>query len=180
MERTPYVRLPIPVSAAQEICVAYGYDQIIILARRVGDEDDAGGEHLTTYGLTDEHSNAAAQIGFHLRSKVMGWHGDVVMSRAMVDVLDERIRQRVAEGYTAEHDDQHVLGEIARAGAAYAIHGGESDEVRDRMRAPPFWWPWSPSFWKPKDRYRDLVRACALLIAELERLNRRAKKGGAS
>ena len=38
----------------------------------------------------------------------------------------------------------------------------------------PFGWPhtWDASWWKPKDRRRDLVRAGALIIAEIERLDR--------
>ena len=38
---------PIPISAARTIAEAYGYDQVVIVARRVGDGAD-GGEHVTT------------------------------------------------------------------------------------------------------------------------------------
>jgi hypothetical protein len=37
---------------------------------------------------------------------------------------------------------------------------------------PPQQWPWLSKWWKPKDRRRDLVRAAALVIAEIERLDR--------
>ena len=37
---------PIPISAAKHIAEKYDYDQVIIIARKVGD----GGEHCTTYG----------------------------------------------------------------------------------------------------------------------------------
>ena len=40
----------IPISAAQRIAVAYGYDQVIIIARKVGADPDPHGEHITTYG----------------------------------------------------------------------------------------------------------------------------------
>ncbi|KII12609.1 hypothetical protein OO25_17170 [Phaeobacter sp. S60] len=61
---------PIPVSAAERIAKSYGYDQVVIIARRVG---DAGGEHVTTYGRTKEHCCVAASIGDFLKFKVMGW-----------------------------------------------------------------------------------------------------------
>jgi hypothetical protein len=32
------------------------------------------------------------------------------------------------------------------------------------------WWPWSFEWWKPKDRIRNLVRAGALIAAEIDRL----------
>jgi hypothetical protein len=37
-------------------------------------------------------------------------------------------------------------------------------------------WPWSVQWWKPKDRRRDLVRAGALIVAEIERLDRAAAR----
>lgn len=40
-------------------------------------------------------------------------------------------------------------------------------------------WPWDREWWKPKDRRRNLVRAAALLIAEIERLDRAEDKEAA-
>jgi hypothetical protein len=93
-----------------------------------------------------------------------------VDSRGAHDVLMERKRQIVAEGWTPAHDDQHSTGEIALAAACYALH-----------RAPVLftatdYWPWDPSWWKPRSRRRDLVRAAALLIAEIDRLDRAEEK----
>lgn len=61
---------PIPVSAAEKIAKAYGYDQVVIVARKVG---VSGGEHVTTYGRNPEHCTVAARIGNFLKFKVMGW-----------------------------------------------------------------------------------------------------------
>jgi len=36
-------------------------------------------------------------------------------------------------------------------------------------------WPWDPKWWKPKDRRRDLVRAAALIIAEIDRHDREVR-----
>lgn len=58
----------IPISVAKKIAEAYGYDQVIIIAREVG-----VGEHCTTYGRDKANCDAAAQIGNFLKYKVMGW-----------------------------------------------------------------------------------------------------------
>lgn len=59
---------PIPIEAAKKVAKAYGYDQVIIVARKVG-----GGEHVTTYGVDEVHCSIAARIGNFLKHKVMGW-----------------------------------------------------------------------------------------------------------
>lgn len=61
---------PIPISAGEHIAKEYGYDQVIIIARKVGDK---GNEHVTTYGRDKANCNAAAIIGDFLKYKVMGW-----------------------------------------------------------------------------------------------------------
>jgi len=60
----------IPVAAARRIAEQYGYGQVVIIARAVG---DAGGEHVTTYGRTKADCAIAAKIGDFLKFKVMMW-----------------------------------------------------------------------------------------------------------
>jgi len=48
----------------------YGYDQVVIVARKVG---DGGGEHVTTYGVDRENCAVAARIGDFLKYEVMNW-----------------------------------------------------------------------------------------------------------
>ena len=60
----------IPIREAKELAHEFGYDQVIIIARKVG---DAGGEHVTTYGKNKEHCSIAAKYGDFLKYKVMGW-----------------------------------------------------------------------------------------------------------
>ena len=67
---------PIPISAAKAIAERYGYDQVIVLGRRVGDAPEPCGEHLTTYGRNRAHCAVAAKIGDFLKFKVMGWTVD--------------------------------------------------------------------------------------------------------
>lgn len=103
-----------------------------------------------------------------------------------MSVLDEigkeRTRQIAVEGWDASHDDlEHTNGELARAAASYAFHAGADDDDRQVNSgfAPPCW-PWS-GFWKPSTRRRDLIKAAALIVAEIERLDRAAlelAKGG--
>lgn len=64
---------PIPIAAAKEIAERYDYDQVVIVARKVGGPKDEHGEHVTTYGRNRAHCHVAAQIGRFLKFKVMGW-----------------------------------------------------------------------------------------------------------
>lgn len=104
-----------------------------------------------------------------------GWFAPEDLSPAFRDVLQERDRQREGEGFSVEHDDAHKNFELAKAGACYAQFATYKDKTRKdalkRLFAPGSW-PWSPEWWKPKDRRRDLVRAAALIIAEIERMDR--------
>lgn len=63
----------IPIKAAQQIAEEYGYDQVIIYARKVGESPDPHGEHLTTYGVNKTHCDVAARIGDYLKYKIFGW-----------------------------------------------------------------------------------------------------------
>jgi acetylornithine/succinyldiaminopimelate/putrescine aminotransferase len=62
----------IPISAAKHIADTYGYDQVVIYARKVGEEPEPHGEHMTTYGTTKVHCSVAARMGDVLK-KFMGW-----------------------------------------------------------------------------------------------------------
>jgi hypothetical protein len=59
---------PIPISAAKLVAEKYGYDQVVIVARKVGD-----GEHCTTYGVDKANCDVAARIGNFFKHKLMGW-----------------------------------------------------------------------------------------------------------
>lgn len=90
--------------------------------------------------------------------------------QAWRDVLAERQRQITAEGWTPEHDDHHADGSLAAAAAAYAFSAATADRY---LAADPLgFWPWDASWWKPKSPREDLVRAGALILAEIERIDR--------
>lgn len=93
-------------------------------------------------------------------------HGEAQTTAAR-DVLAERRRQIEVEGWMPALDDvRYPQGELADAAACYA-----STQRPDGMC--PGNWPWTASWWKPKDRRSDLVRAGALILAEIERLDRK-------
>jgi hypothetical protein len=58
----------IPISAGKLIAETYGYDQVVIVARRVG-----VGEHVTTYGVDEANCAVAARIGDFFKHELMGW-----------------------------------------------------------------------------------------------------------
>lgn len=99
-------------------------------------------------------------------------------SAAVRDVLAERNRQVAQEGWTEEHDDEHTQAEIAQAAACYALAGTSADEaqyIHGRWKdVRDLFWPrsWTRAWWKPTNRRRNLVKAGALILAEIERLDR--------
>ncbi|MFW4822600.1 hypothetical protein ACOAP1_04700 [Pseudomonas aeruginosa] len=98
--------------------------------------------------------------------------------QAWLDVQAERRRQITAEGWTPEHDDEHSHGQIARAAACYALAGSSAPNDGTAALLVSLAWPWDQQWWKPTSARRDLVKACALALAEIERLDRAAPAEG--
>jgi hypothetical protein len=86
----------------------------------------------------------------------------MTMTQALEDIMFERARQKAVEGWTKEHDDAHTDGALAKAATCYA----------SVYPLAASYWPWDLSWWKPTNRRRDLVKAGALILAEIERLDR--------
>ncbi|MCV4076424.1 hypothetical protein IPC665_07255 [Pseudomonas aeruginosa] len=101
--------------------------------------------------------------------------------QAWLDVQVERRRQVEAEGWTPEHDDEHSHGQMARAAACYALAGSSAPNDGTAALLVSLAWPWDEQWWKPSTARRDMVKACALGLAEIERLDRvAASQGGPS
>lgn len=85
------------------------------------------------------------------------------LTDALRDVIAERQRQVSVKGWTPEHDDTYTCGELSGAAISYI----------EPMEAV-FYWPaeWHDDSFKPSDERRNLVKATALLLAEIERLDR--------
>lgn len=120
------------------------------------------------------------------------------MDAVLEQIRTERQRQVVVEGYSRAHDDEHDAGELAGAAACYAIRATEQAEAiangplahpecidappRQYIyfeRAPPLdrpIWRFDSSYWKPRDQRSNLVKAGALIVAEIERIDRAAAK----
>lgn len=92
--------------------------------------------------------------------------------QAWLDVQAERLRQVEAEGWMPEHDDAHSYGEMARAAACYALAGSSAPNDGTAALLVSLAWPWDEQWWKPTSARRDLIKACALTLAEIERLDR--------
>ncbi|WP_069357843.1 hypothetical protein [Burkholderia cenocepacia] len=93
----------------------------------------------------------------------------VGLTDAERDVLAERRRQVEGEGWTPEHDDEHDMGEMAHAAAWYAVDPIMRSALDERGLS---FWPWAQEWWKSTTPRRDLVKAGALILAEIERIDR--------
>lgn len=93
-------------------------------------------------------------------------------------IAAERDRQVNQEGYTREHDDEHDDAALLNAAWAYLLAS------RQIVTKQPGWlhrvpaaWPWGRAWWKPSDDpVRNLVKAGALIAAEIDRLQRAQEK----
>lgn len=94
-----------------------------------------------------------------------------VVASAWSDVLAERKRQMTVKGWTPEHDD-HSAFELSAAAACYAL--GVPDSHTLQYSNGNEVWPWDFDQYKPKDQRFNLVRAAALILAEIERMDRAA------
>lgn len=102
---------------------------------------------------------------FTLRRLFEALHIRRPLSPFIKAVIAERSRQIDEEGWDEAHDDRHRRGDLAAAGATYLLNAGTASET------VPSTWPWA-DFYKPKGVRRDLVRGCALGIAEGEARDR--------
>lgn len=129
--------------------------------------------------------------------RMMAWEGseEYPTMCAVRDVFAERRRQVAEEGFDIAHDDASDPGAHERAAATYAFAAGQPDHhaayidvnaKRPRAVGSLGWmardiivmlWPWAMGWWKPKTdepdwKRRCMVKACALLIAAIERFDR--------
>lgn len=107
------------------------------------------------------------------------------MSKALEDIAAERLRQSLHYGFHEAHDDAHRKGELGSAAINYAAAAVMAIKLGGKAfdGTPPFlgWlgiaWPWEVSWWKPGKVRRMLVKAAALIVAEIERIDRAEEAG---
>lgn len=88
----------------------------------------------------------------------------------------ERQRQIEVEGWTAEHDSQFADGQLADAASLYAMTDGARIFIDDQWGNDNWLhlWPFDLEMLKftSNDRIRQLVKAGALIVAEIDRLQK--------
>ena len=103
-------------------------------------------------------------------------------------IEQERRRQQQEEWWSVDHDDTEIHDELVLAAVQYALPDERREYSRDAIYTRvgngtlvPINWPWENLAWNPTpdDRVRELVKAGALIAAEIDRLLR-AEKGGQS
>ncbi|CAH3439405.1 TPA: hypothetical protein MNC05_001591 [Klebsiella pneumoniae] len=86
-------------------------------------------------------------------------------SCAIADIIAERQRQQSVEGFSTEQDDTYVGCQLAAAAICYI----------EPMEAMSYWpADWHDDSFKPTNERRNLVKAAALIIAEIERIDRKS------
>jgi hypothetical protein len=90
-------------------------------------------------------------------------------------IAAERKRQIESEKWTAEHDDEHDAGQMVEAAVTYAL---EATYDGPALKGTWFkkYWPWDDESFKPKNPPQDLIRAGALIAAEIDRLQRATQR----
>ena len=161
---------PAGVSSARFIRREYSgkWDEILLSANR-------GEPSVSLAPLGDRSDRAVADLA---REAGLGFllDGFPVCARTVDDVLDER-RLQIAAGDWNDADEPLAPGTLSFAGASYAlnaatqIHPAGATSLAKSL-ARPKCWPWPASEWSPKTPRQDLVRAAALILAEIERMDR--------
>lgn len=100
---------------------------------------------------------------------------NLVGSKSLQMVTQERARQVEVLGYDDENDASYEDDVLARAAASYLmrpIFTSPNNYVGDNMANPPKIFPFRAEFWKPhpENRLRELTKAGALVLAEMHRL----------
>lgn len=89
-------------------------------------------------------------------------------------VILERIRQIEVEGFSIMHDRKHENGELALAACYYAFNEDTIDWIQEEFGNDMhlYFWPFDLESIKlePNNRIKQLTKAGALIIAEIDRL----------
>lgn len=120
--------LEIPVSAAKDIADRYGYDQVVIIARRVGEEPAPHCEHVTTYGRDKAHCGVAARVGNFIKHKIMGWPEYEPALQAQADARDadgEAFRTAARLGLTLRFYGNCAQSGMPGTPSAYEVTHGQ-------------------------------------------------------
>lgn len=112
-------------------------------------------------------------------SRLGAWlAADTTSTKVLEEIRFTRARQIIVHGWTLEHDDEHAAGELAQAAMVYLQTAYRKEFALDDSETT-IWWPWDkimPTALRDKlfakSKREALVNAAALLVAEIERLDR--------
>jgi len=101
------------------------------------------------------------------------------MKTALELITEERQRQ-IAKGYTASHDDDLIGGELAAGGGCFALYAGwqspgcdVEDLAKEKRSIAGSDWPFERASFRPDENpIANLAKAGAMIVAEIERLQR--------
>ncbi|MBY3155461.1 hypothetical protein HFO56_24345 [Rhizobium laguerreae] len=158
-EVLPHVDEELVASAAREL----------LAARAPSAEHPAADRIAELEAELADHRREIARLQTVIVNQRAGWEN---ASPAALGVLAERARQKRMEGYDDTHDDEHSDFELSCAAAAYLLDAVERARGGEGYATPPAIWPWAVKDWRRKPVYRQLEVACALIIADEERLGR--------
>lgn len=91
--------------------------------------------------------------------------------KSAIDLIAKERKRQISKGFNWRHDDEHNCHQLSDAAIVYAAPGPLRYQVMN-------WWPWDKKWLKEDDsfttegRIRELIKAGALIIAEIERLQR--------
>lgn len=97
-----------------------------------------------------------------------------ITEAVLEEVLLERQRQIITHRYDQEHDDAHDWGELAVAAVVYVDASLTNSKGKCYLSAKQLQkrWPWDSRFKAASSRRSNLLKAVAMLVAEIERLDR--------
>lgn len=92
-------------------------------------------------------------------------------TKSAMDLIAEEREKQISKGFNWRHDDKHDCHQLSDAAIVYAAPAPLRYQVMN-------WWPWDKKSLKEDDsfttegRIGELVKAGALIVAEIERLQR--------
>lgn len=102
------------------------------------------------------------------------------MRQSIEDITAERERQINVEGFSEDHDDEHDNFQLSLAAMCYLAFIAFGPLWKDMGNFLQHFWPWDLKWWKPvyDNKRTNLVKAGALIVAEIDRIDRFRKIGG--
>jgi hypothetical protein len=87
-------------------------------------------------------------------------------------IAAERLRQITEEKFDEPHDMKWRNSELIKAAICYAVASTYSVGYNFSSGTLRRWWPWDREWWKPSSRKRNLIKAGALIAAEIDRMEK--------